>query len=101
MCLADGHAAGESHEVDVRAGQQFVGDLGRVAGHHRKHLRRQPGLVQDVGERESGERSLLAGLEHDAVVGGHRGGDLVDDLIQWMVERGDGGDGAEQRLRSV
>ncbi len=96
--FADRHAAGEGDEVDVRTGQQFAADLGRIAGHHRQHFRRQPGLVQDVGEREGGQRCLLARLEHDAVVGGHGGGHLVDHLIQGMVERRDGGDGAEQRF---
>ena len=33
-----------------RVGEQLVGDLARVAGDDRQHLRRQAGFVQDVGE---------------------------------------------------
>ncbi|MNM82782.1 hypothetical protein D3C81_948230 [compost metagenome] len=96
--LADRHAAGEGHQVDVGVRQHLVGNLARVAGDDGQHLRRQPGLVQDIGQHEGRQRRLLAGLEHHAVVGGHRRRDLVDDLVERMVERRDCRDHAQQRL---
>ena len=38
MYLPIGDAAGEGDQVDVRVGEQLVGDLARVAGHDREHL---------------------------------------------------------------
>ena len=78
--------------------QHLVGDLARVAGDDRQHRRRQAGFVQDVGERERGQRRLLGGLQHHPVVGRDRRRDLVRHLVQRMVERRDRGDDAEQRL---
>ena len=80
--LADRYAAREGDEVDVRTGQEFIGDFGRIARQNREHFRRQSRLVQDVGERKGGERGFLARLEHDSIVGGHRGSHFVNHLIQ-------------------
>ena len=49
--FADRNAAGEGDEIDVRIGEHLVGDLPRIAGHDRQHLRRQAGLVQQVGQQ--------------------------------------------------
>jgi hypothetical protein len=62
MYLPIGHAAGEGDEVDARVGEQLVGDLARVAGDHAEHLRRQAGLVQQVGQQQRRQRHLLDGL---------------------------------------
>ena len=96
--LADRHAAGERDQVHIGVGQQFVGDLARVAGQHRQHLGRQAGFVQHVGQHVGGQRRLLAGLDHDPVVGGHRRRDLVDHLVERVIERRDRADRAQQRL---
>jgi hypothetical protein len=96
--LADRHAAGEGDQVGVGVGNHLVGNLFRVAGHDREHRRRQPGLVEHVGEDERRERRLLRRLEHHPVVGRDRRGDLVDHLVERMVERRDRGDRAHQRL---
>ena len=84
--------------LDLRVRDQLVGDLARVAGHDGEHLRRQPGLVQQVGERERRQRHLLRGLQHHAVVRRHRRHDLVRDLVHRVVERRDRGDDAQQRV---
>ena len=96
--LADRDAAGEGDEIDVRIGEHLVGDLARIAGHDRQHLRRQSGLVQQVGQQQRGERRFLGRLQHHPVVGRDRRRDLVRHLVQRMIERRDGGNGAEQRL---
>jgi hypothetical protein len=95
--FADRHTAGKGHQVDQRVGDQFVGDLARVAGHHAEHLRRQARLVKDVGEQDGRERHLLGRLEHHAVVGRDAGHDLVRHLVHRVVEGRDGGDHAQQR----
>ena len=79
------------------AGDHLVGDLLRVARHHREHLGRQAGLVEQVGEEERRQWHLLARLEHHAVVRCHRWHDLVRYLVHRVVEGRDGADGAEQR----
>ena len=95
--LADLDAAGEGDDVGVRVGDHGVAHGARIAGHDRQHLRRQPCLVEDVGQQQRGERRQLRGLGHHAVVGGDRRGDLVADHVEGMVERRDGRDAARAR----
>jgi hypothetical protein len=96
--LADGHAAGEGDQVHRRVREHQVGDLARVAGDDLQHLRRQAGFVQQVGKQQRRQRHLFAGLEHHAVVGGHRRHHLVRHLVHRVVEGRDGGDHAQQRF---
>ena len=70
----------------------------RVAGDHLEHLRRQPRLVEDVGEDDRRQRHLLRRLEHHPVVGDDRRHDLVRHLVHRVVERRDRADHAEQRV---
>ena len=98
MYLPIGDAAGEGDQVDVGIGQQFVGDLGRIAGDDLEHLRRQSGFVEDVGEQQRRERHFLRGLQHHAIVGGDGRHDLVRHLVHRMVERRDRRDHAQQRI---
>ena len=46
------------------------------AGDEVEHAPRQPGLVEDLGEDERGERRDLARLEHHRAAGRERGRDL-------------------------
>jgi hypothetical protein len=96
--LADRHAAGEGHEIDIGTRQQFIGDLGRVARQHRQHRRRQPASYRMSASAYAVSGVFSLGLSTIAVVGGDRGRHLVDDLVQRMVERRDRADDALQRL---
>ena len=90
--LADRHAAGEGDDVDVRVGDHFVADVLGPAGDDLEHLGRQAGLVQNVGQRDRGQRRQFGRLADHAVVGGDGRGDLVRHHVQRMVERGDRAD---------
>jgi hypothetical protein len=96
--LADRHAAGERNQVDVFVGQHFVAHVLRQPGNHRQHLRRQAGLVDDVGQNQRGQRRLLGGLGDHAVIGRDRRRDLVRDHVERVIERRDRRNRAQQRI---
>ena len=95
--LADLDAAREGDDVGVRVGDHGIAHGARIAGHDRQHLRRQPRLVEDVGQQQRGQRRQLGRLGHHAVVGGDRRRDLVADHVERMIERRDGRDAAQHR----
>ncbi len=96
--LADPDRAGEGHQIRIGIGDHRIAHGRGVAGDHREHLGRQPGLVEHVGQRQRGQRRQFGRLEDEAVIGGDRRGQLVADHVERMVERGDRRDHAEQRL---
>jgi hypothetical protein len=63
-----------------------------------EHARRQPHLLEHLGQRERRQRRHLAGLEHDGAPGRQRRGDLGHDLVQRVVPRRDGADDADRLL---
>ena len=87
--LAHGHTAGEGDDVDIFVGDHLVADILRQASHHLEHLGRQPGLVEDIRERQAGQRRQFRGLADHAVIGGNRRRDLVADHVERVVEGGD------------
>ena len=75
---ADDRAAGEADHVDPRVdGQQLAGfDAGRRDDVD--HTRRNVGvLVDDSGQRQTGQRRQRRRLEHDGIARGQRGADFI------------------------
>ena len=60
-----------------------------VAGDHVEDARGQAGILRQLGERESGERRELGGLEDDRAPGGERGSDFPGDHQQREIPRDD------------
>lgn len=73
---ADDGGAGEGNLVNVHVGGDGgTGDLAE-AGDEVEDTGREAGLLDEVGEDESGQRGLLGGLHDDGVTGGQGGADL-------------------------
>jgi hypothetical protein len=96
--LARGGGAGERHHVDVGVRGERLAHHGAHARDEVEHARRQPHLLEHLGQRERRQRRHLAGLEHDGAPGRQRRGDLGHDLVQRVVPRRDGADDADRLL---
>ncbi len=100
--LADLGRAGERDLVDAVVLDQRLPDC-RAAGDHVDDAGRQLALGDDLGQRESGQRRRLGGLEHDGVArrerrrdlpGGHQQREVPGDDLRRDAER------ARRRRRS-
>ena len=77
-------------------GHHLIADILRPSGDDLEHLRRQPGLIENVGKGDRGKRCQLGRLAHHAVIGGDRRRDLVRHHVQRVVKGRDGGDGTHR-----
>ena len=80
--------------VDARVGDQRVARPG-ASGHHAQDTLGQPGVAEQRGEPQGGERRLLGRLQDHAAPGRERRGDLLHGQEEWVVPRRDGRDDAD------
>ena len=95
ICLPATVRPGERDLVDVGVGDEVLADL--AAGlHDVEHARRQPGLLQRLGQEVRVERRLRRRLEHDGRARRERRRQLQHGDEQRHVPRHDGADDADR-----
>src|SRR5690606_14662169 len=95
-----GRLAGEGDLRDpVRAGQGGAGFLAETVDDVEHAVRQQ--VADDLDEVQDRRRGLLGGLEHDAVAGGQRRGELPRRHEDGEVPRDDLSDDAERLVEVV
>ncbi len=92
---ADGHAAGETDQLDAVVGDQKAGII-VGEGEHVEPAVRPSRLLHAFGEKQRAERRLGRGLQHHGTSGGDGRGNFVGHEVDGEIERRDAGDGAER-----
>ncbi len=95
MRLPVDRVAGDRDHPDLRMPDERVADLAAGARQDVDDARGQD-LVEDLGEREGGQRGPRRGLEHDRVPGRQRRAELPRGHVQRVVPRRDRGDDADR-----
>ena len=81
---------------DHRVADQRVAGRLTGAGHDVEHPGREPGLLDQGGQAQHGERRVLRRLEHDGAAGGQGRGDLLGEQQQRRVPRDHRADHADR-----
>ena len=81
--------AGEGDLVDAAMAGQRGANLTREPRDHVEHPGREPGLLEQLGEAERGDRGVLRRLHHHGAARGQRGCDLPRHQQQGRVPRRD------------
>ena len=83
--LADPHAAGEGDDFDLRVGHHLIANIGRPAGDHLEHFRRQSRFIEDVGQGQRRKRRQFGRLADDAGLTAIAGATLCDTMLSgWL-----------------